>query len=222
MPMESSESTTALEIIKKEQEKAARDLINGMADLQDTLTLVLEENGDKNSGECLSLAEANEALISFLDSKPIFQTALPRTIKDKDRSRILPGQHAGVFAQFFLNDGTILKINFWGGLRTPAEQDLRDTDRSLSVSHTRRTEAVLGQVTHLNWQIGFPGGSTIDSWIAYNPDNNGSFQQRDLLIDKVHVDCNPNISSNDSRFESIKKGVLTPIDRLVKLVPTSV
>jgi hypothetical protein len=193
-----------------------------MADLQDTLTLVMEENGDKDSGECLSLAEANEALISFLDSRPVFQTALPRTIRDKDRSKILPGQHGGVFTQFFLDDGTTLKINFWGGLRTPVGQDLKDNDRSLSISHTRRTEEVLGQITHLNWQMGKPNGLNIDSWIAYNPNNNGSFQQRDLIIDGVHIDCNPNISSEDSRFQSIKKGVLTPVDRLVRLVPTSV
>lgn len=217
------ELTNAQEIIKKEQEGAASRLINGLADLQDTLATVAEGNTDiLESAELTAFKYADESLLSFVDSGPSFQTASPRSVREDDRKKILPGQHAGAFLQFGLSDGTTLRVNFWGGLRTIASQDLRDGDITLSNSHTIRTESVVGQKTHLNWQIIHPNGLVIDSWIVYTPDNNGSFKQSSLKVDGESIDYRPFIENKDSRFEKIKKDIFEPIGKLVKLIPSSV
>lgn len=216
-----TETDKAKEIIRKEQEKAAMELLSGMVALQDTLCLRVEECGEINGGEEDSIVYANNSLISFEDSNPNFKNANPRSIREDDRKKILPGQHAGVFLQFDLQDGTILRINFWGGLRTVSTMDYRDSDTSLRVSHTARTDEIAEQRTQLNWQLYYPNGPTIDSWIVYNPNDNGSFRQGILKIDGESVDCHPCISVKDSQFEQIKKGVFNPIEKLIKLVPSS-
>jgi len=217
------ELTSAQEIIKKEQKDAAFQLVNSLADLQDSLATVAENNKSiLDSAELAAFRYADESLLSFVDSDPSFHTASPRSVREDDRKKILPGQHAGAFLQFGLSDGTTLRVNFWGGLRTVVSQDLRDGDVTLSNSHTIRTESVVGQRTHLNWQIIYPNGLVIDSWIVHIPDNKGSFTQSSLIVDGQGIDYRPFIESDDSRFEKIKKNVFEPIGKLVKLIPSSV
>jgi hypothetical protein len=209
------------ETLKKEQASAALELLNGMADLQDTLSLEVTQ-GDSNAGEKDGFDYAGNALMNFANSEPIFLNANPRSIRDEDRKKILPGQHGGVYLAFSLKDGTILKINFWGGLRTVSGRDLKDQDINQLDSHTRRTDAVAGQSSHLNWQISLPGGPVIDSWVVYNPNNKGSFRQSVLEIDETEIPCQPWISADDPRFRQIKEGVFGPIEKIIKLVPSSV
>ena len=212
----------ALEIIKKEQEIAAIELINGIANLQDSLAYVVEKIPGIDAGSKASLEYTSASLCSFVDSNPTFKTASPRSIREDDRKKILPGQHGGVYLQFDLEDGTVLKVNFWGGLRTMSAQDLKDRDISLRFSHTSRTEEVLTQNTEVNWQIIFRNGPTVDSWMHYNPGRGGSFQQDALRVGGEGVDCHPSILNDNPMFNKLKEGVLNPINDLVKLVPSSV
>lgn len=217
-----SEAIKAKEIIVGEIEKEATKLLDGITSLQDTLSYIAEEILEPDTSEKTATIYANDSLLSFVDSDPNFVTANPRSIRDKDRKSILPGQHAGVFLQFGLKDGTILKINFYGGLRTLSDYDLKDSDKTLKFSHTSRTDQISIQKTHLNWQINFLGGKTIDSWITYNPNNNGSFQQSTLIIDNEYIDSHPGLSNNDPRFEVIKSTIFDTISKIVNLVPSSV
>lgn len=215
--------TKATEIFKKEQESVVTELLTGMADLQDTLICVAEDSKGLTAEEIKALRFADVSLISFCDASPNFLTASPRSVRDEDRRKILPGQHAGVFLQFGLLDGTILRINFWGGLRITSTQDLKDKDLTLSTSHTRRTEDVLEQPTDFNWQLSYPrSGPFIDSWMRFNPNNKGSFQQSSISVDGEKVDCRPTILSDDSRFPQLKKEIFEPIGKIIKLVPNSV
>lgn len=216
------ESISNQESCKQEQEKYSRLLLSGISDLQDSLVLKIEENADIPPGEKTAFVYANQSLISFVESSELsFSTANPRSIRDRDRKSILPGQHGGVFVQFGLQDGTILRINFFGGLRTVSVSDLKDGDTSLRNSHTRRTDEVLTQATHLNWQINYPNGPVIDSWMIYHP-NDRVFQQSSLKIDGKYVDCHPGIGKKDKVFEPIHKEIFQPIGELIKLIPSSV
>jgi len=219
--MPDSELDQAKDIIRKEQEKAAKDLLFGIVDLQDTLCMNFEENF-KTEPECTPFMYANNSLIQFLDANPKFIDAKPRSIRDEDRKKILPGQHAGVFLVFGLEDGTILKVNFYGGLRSLAEQDLKDKDTTLAKSHTIRTDNVITQNTHINWQINYVNGPIVDSWIVFDPNNHGSFRQSSLKIDGEYIDCHPGIADSDQEGQQIKNEIFTPIGRLTKLVPSSV
>lgn len=217
-----TEITSAQETIREEQKVSATHLMNSLADLQDTLSLIVEEKSEDGCPEKEPFIYANNALISFIDSKPDFSTIKPRSIRETDRKDLLPGQHAGVFVKFDLDDGTTLKINFWGGLRTVTTHDFVDRDISLKKSHASRTEEIIMQNTQLNWQIICPNGPVIDSWIIYNPNSNGLFKQSALKIDGEYIDCHPSLPCEDKRFAQIKENVFEPINKLTKLVPTSV
>lgn len=220
--MSEQRTERAQEIVRKEQVNAARELIRGIINLQENLTVDSEKNQKFGEAERNAIRYANDSLEFFIQSKPKFNTIGPRSIREFDRKKILPGQHAGVFIQLFLNDGSILRVNFWGGLRTTVGNDLRDNDTTNRNSHTQRTDEVTSQLVHLNWQIIFPGNQSIDSWMVFNPDNNGSFRQDDLQIENNKVDIHPLIKAKDSRFKLLKENIFSPIEKLVKLVPTSV
>ena len=227
------ETHSPQEIIKNEQEKEAAKLLAALVNLQDSLLLVaegtdkqraLEERSKEESPEISSLRYATDSLIGFSDF-PISSVVIrPRAIREKDREKILPGQHAGVFLQFNLEDGTILRINFFGALRSIDTTDLKDGNANFSLgrSHTSRTEEIIGQTTQLNWQVSYPNGPTIDSWVVYSPNNNGSFRQSILKMEGESIDIHPNLQNTDPYFKSIKEEIFTPIGQLAKLVPSSV
>jgi hypothetical protein len=217
-----AEAKDAQEQIKIEQEKVARELLDGLVSLQDTLVLITEQSKDVGDEEKQALIYANESLMFFADSNNDFINARPRSIREEDRKKIFSGQHAGVFLQFNAKDATVLRINFWGGLRTVGTLDLQDSDKTMRHSHTIRTDRVITQKTHINWQISYPNGPTLDSWIVYNPDNQGIFSQSTLKVDGESVDCHPHLTVDDSRFDQIKSGVFGPIETFTKLVPSSV
>lgn len=219
--MTNSELDIAQDLIKKEQEQAAKELLAGIVDLQDTLSMKFEEKF-KSEPECTPLMYANSSMIQFADANPKFIDAKPRSIRDEDRKKILPGQHAGVFIIFGLGDGTILKVNFYGGLRSLAEQDLKDKDTTLANSHTTRTDNIIVQNTHINWQMNYVNGPVVDSWIVFDPNNNGSFKQSSLKIDGEYIDCHPEVKNTDQGAQQIKDEVFTSIGKLTKLVPSSV
>lgn len=219
-----TESDAAKDVLRREQETALLKLLPAYADLQDTMSLIIEgmPETDVPEGDKAAFIYASESIISFIDSDPKLLTVRPRSIREKDRNSILPGQHAGVFAQFGLEDGTILKVNFWGGLRTVSSMDVKENDLTLRRTHTARTDAIASQLTHLNFQIIYPGDSSIDSWISYNPQNGEQFCQSKLIVDGEPINDYPRISGSDPRFTQLKNEVFNPIKELVNLVPSSV
>lgn len=210
------------DIIEAGKKEAASSLLEGFADLQDSFAVDVMGNSEMSENEKGAFDYAAQALVSFIDSNPKFIGASPRSIRELDRKRILPGQHGGISAAFSLEDGTILRLNFYGGLRIVTSADTHDADSSLARSHTRRTDSVLGQITHLNWQLSLPGGPALDSWMIHNPDNNGTFQQSSLIIDGQDIECQPAIKNGDTRFNQLKEHIFNPINKLVDLVPSSV
>lgn len=220
--MKEPNADKANDILRKEKISAVRRLILGIVGLQDSLTVDVETNKDFEDAETQAIRYANDSLDFFIKSKPKFSSIQPRSIREPDRRKILPGQHAGVFIQLTVDDGTVLRVNFYGGLRTTVANDLRDRDPRGTHSHTQRTDEVISQLVHLNWQIIFADNQTIDSWIVFNPDNNGTFRQHNLQFNKETVDVHPLITATDSRFNQLKKNIFEPIEQLVKLIPTSV
>lgn len=210
---------------RTEVENLSLQLLKGIADLQDTLALVAQENTDLGDGEKASIDYAAQALVSFDDSEPTLIHSGPRSIRDDDRRKILPGQHGGVFLQYSIQDGTILRLNFYGGLRTIDTSDNRDTSIHPKSHHTARTDQIASQNTELNWQIIFTDGFSIDSWISHNP-NRKSFMQSALIQTEKNqpskIDCNPNINSNDSRYEDLLGSIKKPINKLISLIPSGV
>jgi hypothetical protein len=184
-----TEVSTDSENCKKELEMPARKLLSAISDVQDTLSMAVELDPEAKNGNADAFNFANMALMGFVDSNPTFTVASPRSIRDKDRKYILPGQHAGVFVQFGLADGTTLRMNIMGGLRTVSPNDMRDTDTSLQISHARRTEVISEQKTFLNGQISYPNGPIISSCIAFDRNSNGSFIQKSLGIDSENIEA---------------------------------
>jgi hypothetical protein len=214
--------TQANRPVKKEigeTERAAGRLLTALADLQDSLALKAEgcEGAEEVSG---FVSDAALLLCEAVDKKPKFGEAKPRRDSEKDRQRLLPGQHRGVHLEFGTDDGIVF-VNFYGGLRTAASGDWHDGDVSLTNSHANRTDAVLAQRTFLNVQLS-AGGRKVDSWIAFDMGGGGSFKQETLIVDDTFVDCHPAINSSDPNFEKMKRAIFDPIASLIKLVPNEV
>lgn len=199
---------------------ASRQLIGGIADLQDSLCLKLESIETSESEEMVAVRHSSESLAAFADGAFVLQTVNPRSIRDMDRSKMLPGQHSGVYAQFGAGDGTILKINFWGGLRVLSSMDLKDGDKALRSSHTKTTDRVLEQPVHINWQLLVPGSSNIDCWVVLNQFK-GFFQLSSLQLDSKHTDVHPTILRTDPYYEEMKTRLSTAMRDLTSLVPSS-
>ena len=199
---------------------ASRQLIGSMADLQDTLCLKLEGNEKSDSPEMVGVRYSSEALAAFADSNFELQTVNPRSIRDQDRRKMLPGQHSGVYAQFGSGDGTILKVNFWGGLRILTSFDLKDGDPALRRSHTKTTDKVLEQPVQINWQLSLPGGPEIDNWVVLNQEK-GFFQLSSLLIDHEKIDVHPTIPRADKYFNEMRTSICSAMRDLTSSVPSS-
>ena len=218
--VEISETQQAQEVIKKEAEAAARQLLEGIADLQDSLSYQVENDPNSTKGDKEAFVYTYSSLWGFVDANPDFSTVRPKAVKNRDRKAILPSQHAGVFLQFSLKDGTILRINFYGGLRMISGMDFRDQGTP-TTSHARRTELIIDQETQLHWQIDYPNGPVINSRIVFDP-RQKTFKQSALEIDGESINFQPSLTKTEETFEKIKTAVFKPIEALVNLIPSSV
>jgi hypothetical protein len=199
---------------------AAGQLVTAMADLQDSLCFMVESKGSAEGAELNAFQYSSDALSSFADSSPQLRAAKPRSVRDADRARLLPGQHSGVYLQFSAPDGTILFLNFKGGLRILSSGDLRDTDVFMKQTHTKTTDKVLEQPVELNWQLLLPGGPKIDSWIVLNQSTN-TYRLSSLEIDGDKFDIHPSLQKGDAHFDDIKGRISSATRDLTGLIPSS-
>ncbi len=224
-----AEAGEAQEVVKKEIETASHKFLEGVTDVQDSLYSVMADIPGVGKAESAAFDVAAASLRSFLESDPKLITANPRSIREEDRATLYPGQHAGVYLQFGLDDGTVLRMNVWGGLRNIAGSDYRDTVAAgaKQASHTERTHRVISKPTQINWQIAVPGdnGPTIDSWIVFNPGRENSdenFHQSRLRIEEERIDAIPRFNKDGYKFDEIKETIFTSVRELTNRIPSSV
>lgn len=95
----------------------------------------------------------------------------PRTIRDADVKKLSSGEHAGVTAEYTDPAETIVRINFFGGLRDPfSHSDEHDADTALRNSHAKRTDDIASKSTHVNIQMQDSGSEELqfDIWFTVN------------------------------------------------------
>lgn len=200
--------------IEKVKEQASRNLLSVVVDIQDTLTTNMTDSPEKSACEVV-----NKSLSSFFDAKPKFDSAIPRRIREQDRTKLLPGQHAGVTITFSLPDNTTLRINIYGGLRAFANADMRDSDLSLRKSHTQRTDAVLSQPTFINWHIKNADGEVIsDVWIKKTQPN---INVEKIILNQEKIDIVASINQGTYGFKDMSDAFSKNINDLTTLVASN-
>lgn len=200
-----------IQTIKKE---SSRGVLAQLVNIQDSLTFAMAESQEKTVAQI-----ASDALASFFDSNPNFVSATTRKPSDLDKTKLLPGQHIGVHIVFGLADGSILRINIYGGLRALANADMRDSDRTLQHSHTNRTDAISSQPTFLNWYIKRPDETTIcNVWIKKTP--NGVSLNK-MIYDDQKIDIAATINKGAYGFTKISDDLTKSINDLTKIIPGS-
>jgi len=220
-----NEGFSAEDEIREEIVSWAQKLLVGIVNLQDSLTLIVENNDAAEEEVRNALTHANETLSIFNDSYPEVVAVRPRRISIKDRGRMLQGQHGGVTVEYSVKGGAKLKVNFYGGMRIPATSDMKDTDIYQRASHAARTRDVASQPTNVNWHLSLLGdedGPRVDAWLEYIPGSKESFRQSALLVGGERVDVISSLGKEGYKFDEIKESVLSPIVRLTELVPSSV
>lgn len=121
-----------LERIDVETQKQARELLNGVSLLVDSVatdtgTLA---NGDLALLDTAAMIEQCAAeIFAFMETPMVLISGRPREPRKKDRIRFLPGEHKGISLQFVGNTGETIRLNVYGGLRDlRAPEDMRDSD----------------------------------------------------------------------------------------------
>lgn len=200
--------------VEKVKEQASRNLLSVVVDIQDTLTSKMTDSPEKTVCDVI-----NNTLSSFFDSNPKFVSAIPRRIRDQDRTKLLPGQHAGITLTFSLPDNTTLRINVHGGLRAFTNADMRDSDISLRQSHTKRTDAVLSQPSFINWHIRDSEGNILeDIWIKKSQ-TNMNFEK--ILYNGEPIDIFSSINQETYGFKQISESFSKHINDLTRVIPSN-
>lgn len=201
--------------LEREIENSGLQLLDTICDTQDTFALLVKEDPEKTALEVVA-----NALLSFSESNPQLISARPRALRDNDRVKLLPGQHGGISLQFGLNDGNLLRINAYGGLRGFSGEDMKDSDTTLRRAHDVRTGSVLSQPTQINLHIKRPDDSVLfELWIVY--DLNQRIRLDKLSYEGECIDAHPVINSEDSRFGKLTSGFHKSLGTLVKLIPSA-
>jgi len=158
---------------------------------------------------------------AFVDSEPEFISARRRVLRDKDRVKLLPGQHPGLGLQFSINTGDICRVNIYGGIRdadTPF--DLRDSilAKELEKTHADRTHQILSQHTELGWHIKDSMERKIaEAWMRYflnttfNFDRGSIGEQDDIIL------VGARLSGKDKGFDYFKNNLHSIVTGLIVL-----
>lgn len=200
------------------KKKASFKLLNALCNIQTNLDI--RANSSQTQGpeqEILTLA--TNALIGLSEADPSYVAALARRTRFEEKVRLLPGQHSGITTIFSSSEGYTLRINVYGGLRAPVEQDMRDRDTNLEKIHSARTDRVLSQPTQIGWQIQDPSGELLfDTWIVYQL--NQSFRLDVLKYQGERIEINPTIDNSTSGFKNLNSSFIGAVDNLLRLVPS--
>lgn len=205
------------------RQESAKQFLVSYADLFDTLITqeVLHAKSDpdperKHASELLE--DVDSVLLGFTEGTVSQITVAPRVANpQKDKIHFTIGQHAGVAIQYVGGFGTIVRANFYGGLRDASHHaDLRDSDISLQRSHTQRTDNVISQPISMNVHVlGSQDALLLDTWIIQTP------QQiyLDECIFEEKIDAHPRISSHEEHYKPMLKLLNTSMKYLISMVP---
>lgn len=202
----------------------SNQLVSSLADLQDTLSMIVETDPrlSRDPG-AVALRESAERLINFSYLRSSLTHADLRFVRDRDKKKLLPGQHPGLHLIFTeTTEHKTLDINFYGGLRVVSSTDYHDGDPTLVHSHSKTTDKVLEQPVDFNWQLSGPRQS-VDCWVRLNQHGSmfkkPSFQQGALVMDGETYDIHPTLSEGSSNFSNIRASLSSAIRDLTKMIP---
>lgn len=204
--------------------EAATKMLNATFDAFDSLAAITQVKAKGSTDEELlqaaeKLQYALSALAVVADGESVSVTLRPRSVRNEDKVKPLPGEHAGVSAQFVSKEGVTTRLNFYGGLRDArSASDQHDSDISLRHSHASRTLTVASQPTHINLHMISPGETQpfFDLWIVRQPTQ---LSLSTFEFEHVKHDIHPVITSKDHLFKPLTSQLHSAMKNLMLMVP---
>lgn len=216
--MLNDETLKSIEAKRQEIIKTASfELLNTLGSLSDTFNTKLS---DFKESEVEIFDLISQSIISFSESNPQFTSAIARPPREKDKVKHLPGQHKGISIKFDLHTGETLFINFYGGLRAFSGEDLKDQDSALRHHHSKRTDDILSQPTHINWHISKPDQRRLcEVWTSYLTES--KFTLSHVFWEEEEIDLCCSIDNKTYGFGEIASGLQDSISALTTLIPSA-